>query len=257
MTDDAFEAFWNAYPRKVGRGAARKAWGKASAIATTGEIMVGLQRYKESLIGKDAQFIAHPSTWLNQQRWLDEPTVAVAESGVAVRPVDPKLTEQMRITIIAQKIKRELLERTRAEEVKRLEAAAKKLRSTPIEVWGCLLPQIEGRAWDFAVEDAAGGRPVGRAIKITDEDWINCKDRVESRARHIAAMPNRQWSSSVSRVTSTVRKEDQLNAQPAEDEGMARSTPDEDRWFGCEHPAVGEPGDDPGFVEGEDRQEAT
>lgn len=64
-----FDQFWNCYPKKVGRGAAEKAWLKAIAVTTAEEITRVVQAYPW---GEDKQFIPHPATWLNQRRWQDQ-----------------------------------------------------------------------------------------------------------------------------------------------------------------------------------------
>ena len=71
----SFEAFWKAYPRRVGKGAARKAYEKAIKIATPDEIMAGLIRQLAYYATREQQFIPHPSTWLNGERWDDEPQI--------------------------------------------------------------------------------------------------------------------------------------------------------------------------------------
>lgn len=73
VLDATFEAFWRVYPRKVGKGAARKAWVKAMKVATIDAIMEGAERYATERAGADVSYTAHPTTWLNGQRWLDEP----------------------------------------------------------------------------------------------------------------------------------------------------------------------------------------
>lgn len=80
MTDlllSAFEEVWKAYPRKVGKGAARKAWAKLSADAELlQKILAALawQRQQPQWLKDGGAFIPHLSTYLNQERWLDEPT---------------------------------------------------------------------------------------------------------------------------------------------------------------------------------------
>lgn len=69
-----FADFWAAYPRKVGKGGAEKAFAAAIAKgATVAEIAAGLNRQAWPA---DPQFIPHPATWLNQRRWLDDPKAA-------------------------------------------------------------------------------------------------------------------------------------------------------------------------------------
>jgi hypothetical protein len=72
MFDD-FPEFWAAYPRKVGKGQARKAYAKAVRIAPHDEIMYGLSQQMPGMEAKETQFIPHASTWLNGERWQDEP----------------------------------------------------------------------------------------------------------------------------------------------------------------------------------------
>jgi hypothetical protein len=72
---DGFAAFWTAYPKKVAKPEAMKAWIKAAPDAELAEqIMAGLARAKQSKdwTKDDGQYIPHPTTWLNQRRWEDE-----------------------------------------------------------------------------------------------------------------------------------------------------------------------------------------
>lgn len=68
-----FEALWSAYPRKVGKMDAEKAYLKALSTATAEAIHAGVVRYAIERKGQDPQYTAHPATWLNRKRWLDEP----------------------------------------------------------------------------------------------------------------------------------------------------------------------------------------
>lgn len=69
---DHFDEFWLAYPRKVKKADAMKAYRKAVKVATPEEILAGLAAYAKTVAGKEPEFIAHPPTWLNGKRWLDE-----------------------------------------------------------------------------------------------------------------------------------------------------------------------------------------
>jgi len=64
-----FEQFWKAYPRKVGKGAAQKAWAAAVRKADPDRIIEAVERYAWP---DEPSFIPHASTWLNGQRWEDE-----------------------------------------------------------------------------------------------------------------------------------------------------------------------------------------
>lgn len=70
--DDGFDLFWTIYPRKVGKGAALKAWNKARKTATSEQILAACNLYAALRRTEDPQYTAHPATWLNQERWLDE-----------------------------------------------------------------------------------------------------------------------------------------------------------------------------------------
>lgn len=74
-----FEQFWSAYPKKVGRGAAEKAFAKAHINGEFDSVLQALETQKRSeQWQKDGgQYIPNPATWLNQKRWLDgEPSNA-------------------------------------------------------------------------------------------------------------------------------------------------------------------------------------
>jgi hypothetical protein len=72
---DAFDDFWAAYPRKVGKGAARKAWKKIKPSGGLVAVMltaIAQQKRSTDWRRDGGQFIPHPATWLNQERWKDE-----------------------------------------------------------------------------------------------------------------------------------------------------------------------------------------
>lgn len=69
----SFDDFWKAYPRKVGKLAASRAYDRALKHATAEQIQSGLESFLEAKPwGDDMQFCPHPTTWLNQGRWDDE-----------------------------------------------------------------------------------------------------------------------------------------------------------------------------------------
>ena len=66
---DFRDQFWNAYPRKVGKGSAIR---KLEAIRSSGEIEFNrLLTAIGHIEASDPKFIPHPTTWLNQGRYLD------------------------------------------------------------------------------------------------------------------------------------------------------------------------------------------
>ena len=71
---DRFPEFWAAYPRKVAKGAARKAWAKAIKKADPEHIIWGARRYATDprRQAADIRYTAHAATWLSAERWTDE-----------------------------------------------------------------------------------------------------------------------------------------------------------------------------------------
>lgn len=90
----SFDEFWNLYPRKVDKIGARRAWNKAIKTASVEVIMAGLRRYLASVAGKELTFVAHPSTWLNRERWNDDYGGQIARVGG--KPKDPNAWMQDR-----------------------------------------------------------------------------------------------------------------------------------------------------------------
>lgn len=71
-TPQPFETFWAAYPKKVGKQAAIKAYRNALKLTTPEKILAGVDALKSGVAGKDPRFTPHPATWLSQGRWDDE-----------------------------------------------------------------------------------------------------------------------------------------------------------------------------------------
>jgi hypothetical protein len=81
---DTFKLFWRAFPRKVGKGAAARAWTKirpSPQLAARIVAAVETQKTWPQWMKNGGEFIPHPATWLNRGSWDDETTVA------AVSPV--------------------------------------------------------------------------------------------------------------------------------------------------------------------------
>lgn len=96
---DAFEEFWFYYPRRVGKPLAKAKFNQITngglktrtldrdsgqyveieLSATPEELVEGAKRYRADQMDKntfkikdDGKYTCHPSTWLNQGRWMDE-----------------------------------------------------------------------------------------------------------------------------------------------------------------------------------------
>lgn len=71
----AFALFWSAYPRKVAKGAAETSWKKIKpdeSLFKTIMDAVEKQKKGDQWTREDGKYIPHPTTWLNQKRWLDD-----------------------------------------------------------------------------------------------------------------------------------------------------------------------------------------
>ena len=71
---DTFSEFWESYPKRVAKQGAMKKFTTLTKTVDPDMIIAGAKTYAESMQGKDAKYIAHPTTWLNQGRWEDEIT---------------------------------------------------------------------------------------------------------------------------------------------------------------------------------------
>jgi len=76
--DYYFERFWAAYPRRIAKPVAERSFRNAMEAGVNPQVMAaGLQAWIAYWQHENRpQFIPHPSTWLNQQRWNDEPPVS-------------------------------------------------------------------------------------------------------------------------------------------------------------------------------------
>jgi len=66
-----FDDFWNVYPLKKNKGAAKRAWKAAIKKTDVETIVAGARKYRDAQ-KRDPDFTAHASTWLNGERWDDE-----------------------------------------------------------------------------------------------------------------------------------------------------------------------------------------
>lgn len=72
--DSLFDSFYQAYPKKVGKPAALKAFTKCKPDESLLQTMLDAierQSQSEQWQKNDGQFIPNPATWLNQERWGD------------------------------------------------------------------------------------------------------------------------------------------------------------------------------------------
>ena len=93
-----FENFWKAYPKKVGKDAARKAFAKRKpddGLLSSMLAALDAQARSPDWQKDGGQFIPHPATWLNQGRWEDVVDYKPADVARATVPAkqgpDPAL----------------------------------------------------------------------------------------------------------------------------------------------------------------------
>jgi len=67
-----FERWWLAYPKRVGKDAAARAFRVARTKVDRDELQQVTERYAASPKGR-GEFCWNPATWLNQAHWLDDP----------------------------------------------------------------------------------------------------------------------------------------------------------------------------------------
>lgn len=96
-----FDDFWLAYPKKVGKPEAMKAFAKLEPEQTLLDEMLhalSWQRESDGWRKDGGQFIPNPATWLNQARWTDEPT--------KINPINKQTALEARNRAVAERFMR-------------------------------------------------------------------------------------------------------------------------------------------------------
>ena len=91
QTQDTFDAFWAAYPKKVSKGDARKAWKQIqpdSELLTKMLTALGRAKTCQSWMKDGGQYIPYPATWLRAEGWEDE----IGPTRKAVPPAERRET---------------------------------------------------------------------------------------------------------------------------------------------------------------------
>lgn len=86
---DPFDTFWEVWPKRLGKGAARKAFERAMKRATIEQLLAGARTVKalwEVMPAEERQFVPYPERWLNGEHWLDELQPEQRERIEAVKP---------------------------------------------------------------------------------------------------------------------------------------------------------------------------
>jgi len=140
----AFDEFWKSYPRKVGKGDARRAWAKAKLDGKLAVILAAVVRQKgaDQWRKDGGQFIPNPATWLRQERWEDEGIEAPAAAPPPPRREDPRMQHERAVREIDLAIRQAESTAVAPEDVDRAVAALRdKYRDQPavlkeaLEIW--------------------------------------------------------------------------------------------------------------------------
>lgn len=87
-TEQLFNAFWEAYPKKKDKKNARKAFDKAIKNTNLDTMLAALEKQRTTSDWQrdGGQFIPYPATWLNGERWADDLTDAKEAAFYTERP---------------------------------------------------------------------------------------------------------------------------------------------------------------------------
>ena len=97
LQERRFVEFWAAYPRKVGKEAARKAWRHIKPTAALqSKILSAIEQAKGSGQWQcdNGRYIPNPTTWLNQGRWDDEIQPYSAKSANRISSIKCNFTQR-------------------------------------------------------------------------------------------------------------------------------------------------------------------
>jgi len=73
MEENDFDRFWKVYPRKIGKGQARKAWKQMDGLRPPVDVLIAaVSAQSGSEQWEEWKYIPHPATWLRGERWDDE-----------------------------------------------------------------------------------------------------------------------------------------------------------------------------------------
>ena len=130
-----FSMFWSIYPRKVGKGAAARAWKNLKLRDGDKDlckaILDGAKRMQEVATYTDKQFIPHPATWLNQRRWEDEDVPEPPRDRIVDPDRDVPMTEYVSLRGKISTMEDMILEKLNTLQGEELEAYKNMVRKNP------------------------------------------------------------------------------------------------------------------------------
>lgn len=118
-----FDRFWEIYPRREAKGAAKSAWARAVKKAGVEEILAAAKVYRDDGARQraEARFTKLPATWLNAECWTDErpaphsrasPASQLTEvNGMHLKPANVEaIARQQRMRAIQNQRDQQILE---------------------------------------------------------------------------------------------------------------------------------------------------
>lgn len=82
--DPNFARFWDAYPKRVAKKDARKAWLDLNPAEAMVDQMIATLRWQSrqpAWLKDGGAFIPYPASWIRSERWTDEPIAIPAMTG--------------------------------------------------------------------------------------------------------------------------------------------------------------------------------
>jgi hypothetical protein len=91
-SDDGFAEFWDAYPKRQKKAAAKKAWAKlAPGPKLRARIIDAIYGWTQTddWTREGGRFVPMPAKWLREKRWTDELPAGDPDDEVICKPMDP------------------------------------------------------------------------------------------------------------------------------------------------------------------------
>lgn len=99
--DPDFDRFWAAYPKRMEKVDAKRAWQVAIKKTTADVLVAAAAGYAEHQRGNESKFIKYPATWLNKECWTDElPPAEVPRANghqPYLNPTDPNAYDEYQL----------------------------------------------------------------------------------------------------------------------------------------------------------------
>jgi hypothetical protein len=88
-----FDEWYAEYPRKRAKGQAAKAYRAARKKASAETLLQRLGEQRAAIVARGLDYCPYPATWLNGERWDDEPPGVVQLHRIGVQPDGSRVDE--------------------------------------------------------------------------------------------------------------------------------------------------------------------